>query len=103
MMAGTRVRAQRRVEHRIETAERSVRQAMALLPDAVPPADLERDTRTLGELADLLAETARAFGPARRAAAAALHAATIRAQSVRTPAPTREDGAGAAFSAGGME
>ncbi len=94
--AGSRIRAQRRVEYRLETAARSVREAAALLPGAVPASDLERDTQALAELAALLGETAAAFGPARRAAAAALHAATIRVQYARIPAPAREDAAGSA-------
>lgn len=58
-------RACRRVVFRLETAERAVREALAILPGFALPADVERYTRTLAELADLLADTARAFTPTR--------------------------------------
>lgn len=68
-----------------------MREALSLLPGSVPADDLERDTRTLGELASLLAEAARAFGPPTGAQARADRFAQARAH-----AHAREDDAGGA-------
>ena len=64
--ASLRTKAGRRIAHRLETAQRLVREAAELVAEAVPPSEVERDRAALLELAGLLAELGGAYAPASR-------------------------------------